>query len=158
MCEKTKSLNQFYETKVKNIMRTMESEIPCIEENANIATVFATLNTKDHVWVIDSKKPKHLLGVITESDTIMLLAPPLTSLQTFDKPDSHSLQYGVVLTAGEIMSKKPVTTSSDEKIKDVLMKMKEQKIKQLPVVNENNQILGEISLSHLIKEYSMLMD
>jgi predicted transcriptional regulator len=154
MCEKRKSLNEFYEMKVKDIMQTREFEIPCIEENATVAVVFSMLKHKDHVWVIDSKKPKQLLGVITESDTIVLFSPPVTSLQTFDKPDSRSLQYGVDLTAEEIMSKKPVTISPDEKTRDVLKKMKEQKIKQLPVVDENERLIGEITIKHLIQKYS----
>jgi CBS domain-containing protein len=84
----------------------------------------------------------------------VLLSPPLTSLQSFDKPDSRSLQYGEVPRVEEIMSKKPVTTSPDETIRDVLLKMKEQKIKQLPVVDENEQLISEVSLSRLIQEYS----
>jgi len=139
--------------KVKDVMETITSEIPCIKDNADVAVVFSILHNKDHVWVVDRKEPKQLLGVITESNTIVLFSPPYTSLQTFDKPDSRSLQYGVPLTAEEIMSKKPVTTSPDEKIRDVLMKMKEQKIKQLPVVDENDMLLGEITLRHLIARY-----
>ena len=154
MSEKRKSLNEFYDTKVKDVMQMMKSEIPCIDEKADVTVVFNVLNKTDHIWVMASEEPTKLLGIITESDTIALLSPPLTSLQSFDKPDPRSLQYGVIMTAGEIMSKKPVTTSQDEKIKDVLKKMKEQKIKQLPVVDKNNQLLGEVSLSHLIQEYS----
>ena len=153
MSEKKKSLNEFYELKVKDLMETITSEIPCIEDKTNVAIVFSILHNKDHVWVVDSKEHKHLLGVITESDTIVLFSPPYASLQSFDKPDSRSLQYGVTLTAEEIMSKKPVVTSPDEKIRDVFMKMKEQKIKQLPVVDENNKLVGEITLHHLIIRY-----
>jgi CBS domain-containing protein len=154
MSEKRKSLNEFYETKVKDIMQTMKSEIPCINEKADVATVFNILDKKDHVWVIDSKEPTRLVGVITESDMIALLSPPLISFQSFDKPDPRSLQYGIFLTAEEIMSKKPVTASPDERIRDVLLKMKEHKIKQLPVVDENERLIGEISLNRLIQEYS----
>jgi predicted transcriptional regulator len=154
MCEKKKSLSEFYELKVKDIMQTTTSELPCVDEKADVATVLSLLIHKDHVWVMDSTEPAQLLGVITESDTIVLLSPPLTSLQTFDKPDSRSLQYGEFLHAEEIMSKKPVTTSSDETIRDVLLKMKEQKIKQLPVVDETQRLIGEVSLSRLIEEYS----
>ena len=139
--------------KVKNIMQTTKSELPCVEDKADVADVFSILNTKDHVWVVDSKEPKQLLGIITESDTIVLFSPPYTSLQTFDKPDPRSLQYEVPLTAEEIMSKKPVTTSPDEKIKNVLLKMKEQKIKQLAVVDENDMLVGEITLHLLIARY-----
>jgi predicted transcriptional regulator len=154
MNEKRKSLNDFYEIKVKDIMQTTKSEIPRIEENAEVSRVLSSLNTRDHVWVMDSKEPSQLVGVITQSDTIALFSPPLTISQSFDSPDPRSLQFGVILTAGEIMSKKPVTASPDEKIKEILVKMKEQKIKHLPVVDEYGLLIGEISLNRLIQEYS----
>jgi CBS domain-containing protein len=154
MYEKNKSLHEFYELKVNDIMQTPKSALPCVDEKANVATVLSLLIHTDHVWVMDSTEPAQLLGVITESDTIVLLSPPLTSLQTFDKPDSRSLQFGESLLAEEIMSKKPVTASPDETIRDVLLKMKEQKIKQLPIVDENRRLISEISLHILIQEYS----
>jgi predicted transcriptional regulator len=154
MCEKNKSLHEFYESKVKDIMRTPKSALPCVDEKADVATVLSLLIHTDHVWVMDCTEPTQLLGVITESDTIVLLSPPLTSLESFDKPDSRSLQFGETLLAEEIMSKKPVTTSPDETIREVLRKMKEQKIKQLPVIDETQQFIGEISLSDLIEKYA----
>ncbi|VVB60558.1 CBS domain protein [uncultured archaeon] len=153
MCEQKNSLHEFYELKVKDLMLT-KSDLLCVDEKTDIETVLSLLIQTDHVWVMDSTEPTHLLGVITESDTIVLLSPPLTSLQTFDKPDSRSLQYGDAPPAVEIMSKKPVTASPDETIREILLKMKEQKIKQLPVVDENEQFIGELSLSRLIQEYS----
>ena len=153
MCEKKNSLHEFYELKVKDIMLTPKSDLPCVTEKADIVAVLSLLIEKDHVWVMDSTDPVQLLGVITESDTLVLLSPPLTSLQIFDKPDSRSLQFGESLLAEEITSKKPITTSPDETIRDVVMKMKEQKIKHLPVVDESQQLIGEITLSRLIQEY-----
>jgi CBS domain-containing protein len=154
MCEQKKSLHEFYELKVKDIMLTPKSELPCVNEKVDVATVLSLLTNKDHVWVVDSTEPSQLLGVITESDTLILLSPPRTSLQTFDKPDSRSLQFGDVPRVEEIMSKKPVTVTPDETIREVLLKMKEQKIKHLPVVDDTQQFIGEISLSRLIQEYS----
>jgi len=154
MCEQKKSLHEFYELKVKDIMLTPKSELPCVNEKTDIATVLSLLTDKDHVWVVDSTEPSQLLGVITESDTLILLSPPRTSLQTFDKPDSRSLQFGDVPRVEEIMSKKPVTISPDFTIKDALILMKEQRIKLLPVIDESQCFIGEISLHHLLKEYS----
>lgn len=154
MSETRKSLLEFYEMKIKEIMQTSKTKLSCVNENADVTTVLSILNTTDHVWVVDSTEPTQLLGVITESDTMVLLSPPVTSLQTFDKPDSRSLQYGEVLLAEEIMSKKPMTASPDETIKDVLLRMKEQKIKQLAVIDEHQQLIGEISLRILIQEFS----
>lgn len=154
MCEQNTPLHEFYELKVKDIMLTPKSELPCVTENADVATVLSVLTTKDHVWVVDSTEPFQLVGVITESDTLVLFSPPLTSFQTFDKPDSRSLQFGEFPRIEEIMSKKPVMVSPDETIKDVLLIMKEQKIKHLPVVDESQQLIGEVSLRRLIQEYS----
>jgi predicted transcriptional regulator len=151
MCEKEKFMSKFYETKVKDIMLTTKSEIPRIEENAEVAHVLTILQNKDHVWVMDSTEPTQLIGVITKSDTIAFFSPPLTSAQSFESPDARSLQFGVMLTAEEIMSKKPVITSPDETIRDIIVKMKEQKIKQLPVVDNYGQLIGEISLSGIIQ-------
>jgi CBS-domain-containing membrane protein len=157
MCEKEKFMSKFYETKVKDIMLNTKSEILRVEETAEVADVLTILLNKDHVWVMDSTEPTQLIGVITQSDTIAFFSPPLTSAQSFDSPDARSLQFGIMLTAEEIMSKKPVTASPDETIRDIIVKMKEQKIKQLPVVDENDRLIGEICLDHLIKEYSKHM-
>jgi predicted transcriptional regulator len=154
MNETKKTLNEFYEMKVKDIMYAPVEGVPCIIETSDVSTVFTLISTKGHVWVMSGKDPKHPIGVITESDTMVLFSPLSTMLPSFDKPDPRSLQYGETVTAEEIMSKKPVTTTPDENLKDVLQKMKEQKIKQLPVVDENAHLIGEISLSQLIQEYS----
>jgi len=153
MSEKRKSFHEFYETTVKDIMQTSKSGVPCIEGNAPVSLLLPLLEKTDHVWVMDSATPPQLLGVITESDTITLLSPPTIALQSFDKPESHSLQYGISFTASEIMSEKPVTVAPTERIRDVLSKMKEQRIKQLAVVDENERFLGEITLRQLIQEY-----
>jgi len=154
MCEQKKSLHEFYELKIKDIMQAPKSKLACVDEKANVATVFSLILHTDHVWVIDSTEPTQLLGVITESDMIVLLTPPVTSSETFEKPDSRSLQFGEMPNIEEIMSKKPVTISPDFTIKDALILMKEQRIKHLPVVDESQCFIGEISLHQLLKEYS----
>ncbi len=153
MSEKRKTLKEFYETKVKDIMNATKSDIPHLKENADVSKVLCSLHDRDHVWVMDTQEPTRLVGVITESDTIALFSPPLTSTLSFDNPDHRSLQFDEILTAKDIMSKKPVTTSPDENIRDILVKMKEQKIKHLPVVDEYGQLNGEVSLRILIEVY-----
>jgi CBS domain-containing protein len=58
------------------------------------------------------------------------------------------------MTAEEIMSKRPIIADLNEKIIDVIAKMKQHKIKQLPVVDENERLIGEVSLNRLIQQYS----
>ena len=154
MCEKTKSLSGFYDTPVLEIMQTVNPTLSCVNETTNVETVLQLLLQTDHVWVVDSTQPNQLLGVITLSDAIALLSPPLlSSLDAFEKPDDRSLQFGETLPITEIMSQKPVTVSAEETVKDVLVKMKEQKIKQLPVVDEAQCLIGEVCLTRLIQGY-----
>jgi len=143
----------FYETKVEDLMQKGKTKLPCVDEKTDVATVLALLKTTDHVWVMDSAEPTQLIGVITTSDTIAFFSPPLTSELSFDTPDPRSLQFGVHVLAEEIMSKKPVTTTPEGTIKDILRKMKEQKIKHLPVLDDSDTLVGEVSLTLIIEEY-----
>jgi CBS domain-containing protein len=144
---------KFYERQVKDIMIPLKKNISFIDETTDITTVLATMKDKDHLWVMDSTDPSSLLGIITLSDTIAFFSPPFSSTESFDHPDSRSMQFGESIPAEEIMSKKPVTASPEETIWDLLVKMKEHKIKHLPILDDSNQLIGEISLSEIIQEY-----
>jgi len=153
MNEKMLSMQDFYKTKVKDVMKTVTSHLPCIEENSDVSSVLSLLKTEDHVWVMSKTDPHQVTGIITESDTIVLFSPPVVSLQSFDKPDSRSLQFGGSLTAEAIMSKNPVDTTPEETIKEVLQKMKQHHVKQVPVVDQHGLLQGEISLHDMIHHF-----
>lgn len=154
MSDKHSVITELYELKVKDLLEPIDAKISYAEKTDAVEQVFLLLGKKNHVWVVDDSITLHVLGVITESDTLQLFAPPYTPLQSFDKPTLQSFQYGLATTAEEIMSKRPITADLNEKIIDVIAKMKQHKIKQLPVVDENERLIGEVSLSRLIQEYS----
>jgi len=154
MVDKKQFIKDLYELNVKDIMKTTKRGIPFVEKNADVSLILSTLSKKKHVWVVDSKENLHVLGVITESDTLMLFSPPYTPMQFFDKPTLQSLQYGLSTTAEEIMSKDPIKVSPEEKIKDIIIMMKQHKVKQMPVVDENDKLLGEVSLQNFIDKYN----
>jgi predicted transcriptional regulator len=147
-------ITELYEFKVKDLLEPINPKSSYVEKTDSIEKVFLLLGKKNHVWVVDDTITLHVLGIITETDTIQLFAPPYISLQSFDKPTLQSFQYGLATTAEEIMSKRPITAEPDEKIISVIAKMKQHKIKQLPVIDENERLIGEVSLSRLIQEYS----
>jgi CBS-domain-containing membrane protein len=152
MSESKKSLHDFYEMKMRDVMQTSK-KVPFIQEDAPLDQVLPLLKDHGYVWVGSADAPKHIIGVITESDMIALLSPPLTTLQPFDHPDARSLQFGVPLTAEEIMSKKPVTASPDETVRVVIVKMKQFRVKQLPVVDPEGTLFGDITLHEFIERY-----
>jgi predicted transcriptional regulator len=154
MSDKHSVITELYELKVKDLLEPIDAKISYVEKTDAVEQVFLLLGKKNHVWVVDDSIALHVLGVITESDTLQLFAPPYTPLQSFDKPTLQSFQYGLTTTAEEIMSKRPIIADLNEKIIDVIAKMKQHKIKQLPVVDENERLIGEVSLNRLIQEYS----
>jgi predicted transcriptional regulator len=154
MSEKHSVIAELYELKVKDLLELLDAKISYVEKSDDIEHIFLLLGKKNHVWVVEDSIALHVLGIITESDTIQLFAPPCTPLQSFEKPTIQSFQYGLATTAEEIMSKRPITAEPNERIIDVIAKMKQHKIKQLPVIDENERLIGEVSLSRLIQEYS----
>lgn len=153
MSENHTLIAEIYALTVKDLMQPLDSKDSCLEKTDDIEQVFLLLSKKNHIWVISDRATLELAGVITQSDTISLFAPVVTSLESFDKPSLQSFQYGLSTKVSEIMSTLPITATTEDKISDVISKMKQQKVKQLPVVDENNRLIGEITLTHLINEY-----
>jgi len=154
MNEESDFIKKLYNLKVKDLMEPVNKDMLLVEKTADISSVLPFLDKKDHVWIVDNKETSRVIGVITESDTILLFSPPYTPLQYFDKPSLQSFQYGLNIAVEEVMSKNPISVSVEEKIMDAILKMKQHKVKQLPVVDEDNRLLGEIKLHHLIDRYT----
>lgn len=153
MSENQSIIQHLYTRTVNDLLEPLDSKNCFIEKSADIKQILQQLTKKKHLWVVDSQSTLQLLGIITRSDTIPLFAPVGDSVQSFDKPTLHSFQFGLSVTAQEIMSAQPITAEPEETIADVITKMKQQKIKQLPVLDKDKHILGEITLDHLIQVY-----
>ncbi len=145
-------ISDFYELTVTQLMNDHLWDIPIIEKNDDILNVLNILSGRHHIWVVDSKKNKKLVGVITEHDMLTILSPKNFSPYVFGLPDLRSLQYGTVKTAEDLMSKKIITCEPDEKVIDILQRMKKFQLRRLPVV-KNKILVGEITLHRLIQKY-----
>lgn len=127
-------------------------DLPICEKKEEISTVLNILGGRNHVWVINTRKKRELVGVITEHDILSTLTPTRFSPYMFGVPDVRSLQYGTVQTAEDIMCKRVITCKEDEKVIDVLRRMTKYRLRRLPVV-KNKQLVGEITLNLLIRKY-----
>ena len=126
--------------------------MPTVEENDDISLILNILGARNHVWVVNNKNEKKIIGVITEHDVLTTLAPKAFDPYVFGKPDIRSLQHETVKTAKDIMSKDVITCDQDDKIIDVLKLMKKYQLRRIPVV-KNKQLIGEITLNQLIRRY-----
>jgi predicted transcriptional regulator len=152
MVKENKLIKDFYELKVSQLMDKRVWDLPLIEENEDIYHVLSILGARNHIWVIKNKNSKELVGVITEHDVLTILAPKHFPSYVFGMPDVRSIQHGTANTAGDVMAKKVIMCSPDEKIIDALMRMVKFKLRRLPVLKDK-LIVGEITLHQLIRKY-----
>lgn len=146
---------EFHEIPAKDIMNKRVEDLPLVEKDASIDRVLSILTVSDHVWVVESKESRKLVGIITEHDILNIFSPTKKVLY-FGLPDKKHLHYEIFEKAEQIMSRNPVRCEPDEKVEDALNKMVFHRIRRVPVV-ENDEIIGEITLHHLIgKFYSFI--
>ena len=146
-------ISEFYELKVEQLMNTKLWDISTIEQQAPIDNVLSILDGRAHLWVVNTKEDKELVGVITQHDVLQLLAPPRTYYNVFTLPKTYP--HGNKGTAGDLMTLNPIICHADETILDALQKMIRHRVRRLPVLNDENKIVGELTLAHLIHKYYM---
>lgn len=151
MAKEKKLIPEFYEIPAKEIMDKRVGDLSLIEKNASIDRVLSILTESDHVWVVESRGSKKLVGIITEHDILDIFSPR-KKVSYFGLPNKKALHYETFEKAGHIMSRNPIRCSPDERVKDALNKMVVHRIRRIPVV-ENDEIAGEITLNHLIKKF-----
>lgn len=143
---------EFYNLKAKQLMDKRAWDLPIVDKNEDIFHILNILGARNHIWVVNNKEDKELIGIITEHDALSILAPKEFPSYIFGIPDMRSIQHGTVKTAEDIMHRKLITCGSDDKIVDVLEKMTVHRLRRLPVL-ENKKIIGEITLHQLIRKY-----
>ncbi len=143
---------EFYNLKVKQLMDKRVWDLPIVEKNEDVYNILNILGARNHMWVVNDKENKELIGIITEHDALSILAPKEFSSYQFGMPDIRSIQHGTVKTAEDIMHNKVISCESNDKIVNVLDKMTIHGLRRLPVL-ENKKIIGEITLHQLIGKY-----
>jgi len=152
MAKQHRLISDFYELTVSDLMDKRVWDIPLIEEADDIHHVLSILGGRNHIWVINDKNSKILTGVITEHDVLSILAPKNLPSYVFGMPDVKSLQHGTARTAADVMCRKIISCKKDERIMDALMRMVKHRLRRLPVL-EDQRIIGELTLHHLIRKY-----
>ncbi len=90
-----------------------------------------------HLLVIDNK---NLVGVISDRDILRILSPYIDT-----RVETEKDLFTLTRTAGQLMSKKPITISPQASIRDAARSLLENKVSLLPVVNDNGHAIGVLS-------------
>jgi len=140
-----------HHTTVNNIM-TPAKNLTTITETTPLTDIITLLQNHDHLWVVPDTNPHHLTGIITTTDALTTFTTPTTT-HDYDKPSPTSLSYNLPLTAKDLMTPKPYTLTPTDTLHTAATLMKDNKITQLPVIDDTQTLLGEITSRHLLTLY-----
>lgn len=81
--------------------------------------------------VVADQKTKRLLGIVTDRDLAVKVVAPARHIQS--------------VTVEEVMSRDPVTCHADDDLQKAVDAMEKHQVRRIPVVDDNNQIIGIIA-------------
>ncbi|MDC4935019.1 KpsF/GutQ family sugar-phosphate isomerase [Acinetobacter baumannii] len=121
---------------VKHLMHTGE-ELPKVSPETPMNQVLYEISNKRLGLTTIVDEQDHLLGIFTDGDLRRLI----------DKQQG----FDVNLPVSEVMTKKPSTISQEARAVEALQQLNQKKISQFVVVNDQNKVIGVISMHDLIQ-------
>ncbi|MDC4508851.1 KpsF/GutQ family sugar-phosphate isomerase [Acinetobacter baumannii] len=121
---------------VKHLMHTGD-ELPKVSPNTPMNQVLYEISNKRLGLTTIVDEQDHLLGIFTDGDLRRLI----------DKQQG----FDVNLPVSEVMTKKPSTISQEARAVEALQLLNQKKISQFVVVDDQNKVIGVISMHDLIQ-------
>ncbi|MDC4919594.1 KpsF/GutQ family sugar-phosphate isomerase [Acinetobacter baumannii] len=121
---------------VKHLMHTGE-ELPKVSPETPMNQVLYEISNKRLGLTTIVDEQDHLLGIFTDGDLRRLI----------DKQQG----FDVNLPVSEVMTKKPSTISQEVRAVEALQQLNQKKISQFVVVDDQNKVIGVISMHDLIQ-------
>ena len=145
----------------KTVAEIMTTEPVTVSPETSLQEAIQILAERDisGLPVVDRKG--QLVGVISETDLTWQATgvdtPPyvmfLDSIIYLQNPAKHNEEVHKALgqTVGEAMSDNPTTVGADRPVREAARIMHEKKVRRLPVVNEQSELVGMITQGDVIK-------
>ncbi|UZG63437.1 KpsF/GutQ family sugar-phosphate isomerase [Acinetobacter baumannii] len=121
---------------VKQLMHTGD-ELPKVSPETPMNQVLYEISNKRLGLTTIVDEQDHLLGIFTDGDLRRLI----------DKQQG----FDVNLPVSEVMTKKPSTISQEARAVEALQQLNQKKISQFVVVDDQNKVIGVISMHDLIQ-------
>ncbi|EJB8468618.1 TPA: KpsF/GutQ family sugar-phosphate isomerase [Acinetobacter baumannii] len=121
---------------VKHLMHTGD-ELPKVSPDTRMNQVLYEISNKRLGLTTIVDEQDHLLGIFTDGDLRRLI----------DKQQG----FDVNLPVSEVMTKKPSTISQEARAVEALQQLNQKKISQFVVVDDQNKVIGVISMHDLIQ-------
>ena len=140
---------RFCDVAVSEVMNTAP---PLVEKGASLCHVARMLQSARHLWVVEERRSRVLVGIVTQHQFLDLLSPIPEGEHATGFIRSRSLLHEDLGTAEEFMSRPVVSCGPATKVEDALELLRERDIRRLAVV-EGGEIVGELSPKGVIAAY-----
>ncbi|REG85136.1 CBS domain-containing protein [Marinomonas pollencensis] len=127
-----------------NAQDIMVQEVICVDIDARLPEVKALMeqNSFHHLPVTEEGL---LVGIISDRDLLRTISPFIDSLSEQPR-DLETLNHA----AHQVMTRQPITAKASSPISEIVTWMKHVDISCVPVVDEENHLLGMITWRDLI--------
>lgn len=145
----------------KTVAEIMTTDPVTVSPETSLQEAIQILAERDISGLPVVDKQGQLIGVISETDLTWQATgvdtPPyimfLDSIIYLQNPAKHNEEVHKALgqTVGEAMSEKPATVQPNQLVREAARIMHEKKVRRLPVVNEQSELVGMITQGDVIK-------
>jgi CBS domain-containing protein len=139
------------------VEEVMNRNPPLVEQDAAIRETAQKVCEERHVWVVEGKDSRKIVGVITEKDLLNVVSPLPFKSYTIGVIMPKSLHHTEFETAEDIMSKPVVKCHPKTTMGEALRLMAKHRVGRL-AVTEDDEIIGELSLHIVIPTYFSVCD
>ena len=137
---------------VKDVMSTHVIAIRDIATFKEIATTLHEQRVSAFPVIDEDNK---VIGVVSEADLLAKEALEGTVPRTQQSLTQQSVRRRVnAVTAADLMTKPPVTTSPDEPVTHAARLMYDRRVKRLPVTRDDGTLIGIVTRSDVLSVYS----
>lgn len=141
--------------KVKDISKLIDVNPALVTPDTSIRKTLEKIivDTRSrHAYIVDENNV--LIGSIRMNNVIHYLFPTVSLMQEKETFNISSfLEYTSAQKAGEIMNQRPVYVYEDSLISDMVSIMTRERINEMPVVDEQKHVIGEINILNVIVYY-----
>ncbi|MCD6441518.1 MAG: CBS domain-containing protein [Candidatus Marinimicrobia bacterium] len=151
------SEEKLLKTPVGSIKDLIAKETVIVSPDTKIKDILAKIikDTRSrHAYIVD--KNNVLIGSIRVNNVIQYLFPTTVLLDSADSFYIGSfMEYSAAKLAKDIMNTSPIYVFEDTPLAEMITIMTREKINELPVVDKNQKIIGEVNVLEIIAKYLM---
>ena len=134
----------------------MSTKVITVSTDTPLPEVWELLNKKhiSGIPVIDEKRK--LLGYVSKEDILLKMFPSAADLESLERDADEDIDDALEklkkLKVEKVMSRRVLFTRSDSSIMRALSRMMVRKVRQLPVLDDEDHLVGMISKADIFKQ------